>query len=170
LPVNHGAPVALSPFLDTHKEIPMLRMLTAAALLSLLSAPSTAQMMRAGGEGMFERADANGDGSVTKEEFIAARGQQFKKFDRNSDGYIDSNDVPKRVAERRKQNGGEMHGGQFDADGDGKVSKDEFINGPTLVFDRADADKNSVLDAKELAAAKQAAKTAAEERRARRQQ
>jgi Ca2+-binding EF-hand superfamily protein len=149
----------------------MFRPLTAAALLCLLSASSMAQGMRQGGEGMFERADANNDGSVTKEEFIAARGQQFARFDRNSDGYLDSNDVPKRLAERRKQNGGgEMHGGQFDADGDGKVSKDEFINGPTLIFDRADADKNSVLDAKELAAAKEAAKAAVEERRARKQQ
>ena len=149
----------------------MLRMLTAAALLSLLSVPSMAQMTRRGGEGMFERADANNDGSVTKEEFVAARGQQFARFDRNSDGYLDSNDVPKRLAERRKQNGGgEMHGGQFDGDGDGKVSKDEFINGPTLIFDRADTDKNNVLDAKELAAAKEAAKAAAEERRARKQQ
>ena len=43
----------------------MLRLLTAAALLSLLSAPSMAQMMRQGGEGMFERADADKDGSVT---------------------------------------------------------------------------------------------------------
>jgi Ca2+-binding EF-hand superfamily protein len=149
----------------------MLRLLTAAALLSLLSAPSIAQMMRSGGEGIFERADANNDGSVTKEELIAARGQQFAKFDRNSDGYLDSNDVPKRLAERRKQNGGgEMHGGQFDTDSDGKVSKEEFINGPTLIFDRADADKNNVLDAKELAAAKEAAKAAAEARRARKQQ
>ena len=39
----------------------MLRMLTAAALLSLLSAPSMAQMMRHGGEGMFERADASAE-------------------------------------------------------------------------------------------------------------
>ena len=149
----------------------MLRPLTAAALLCLLSASSMAQGMRQGGEGMFERADANNDGSVTKEEFIAARGQQFTRFDRNSDGYLDSNDVPKRLAERRKQNGGgEMHGGQFDTDGDGKVSKDEFINGPTLIFDRADTDKNNVLDAKELAAAKEAAKAAVEERRARKQQ
>lgn len=149
----------------------MFRMFAAAALLSLLSAPSMAQMMRQGGEGLFERADANNDGSVTREEFIATRGQQFAKFDRNSDGYLDSNDVPKRLAERRKQNGGgEMHGGQFDTDGDGKVSKEEFINGPTLIFDRADTDKNNVLDAKELAAAKAAAKAAAEERRARKQQ
>jgi hypothetical protein len=108
--------------------------------------------MRRGGEGMFERADANNDGSVTKEEFIAARGDQFAKLDRNSDSYLDSTDMPKRMAERRKQNGGgETHGGQFDTNGDGKVSKDEFINGPTLMFDRADTDKNNVLDAKELA-------------------
>lgn len=149
----------------------MFRMLTAAALLSLFSTPSMAQMMRHGGEGMFERADANNDGSVTKEEFITALGQKFARLDRNSDGYIDSSDVPKRLAERRKQNGGgEMVGGQFDADGDGKVSKDEFVNGPTLIFDRADTDKNNVLDAKELAAAKEAAKAAADERRARKQQ
>ena len=149
----------------------MLRMLAAAALLALLSTSSMAQMMRRGGEGMFDRADANNDGSVTKEELIAARGQQFAKLDRNSDGYLDSNDVPKRLAERRKQSGGgEMQGGQFDTDGDGKVSKDEFIHGPTLIFDRVDADKNDVLDAKELAAAKEAAKAAAAERRARKQQ
>jgi Ca2+-binding EF-hand superfamily protein len=149
----------------------MLRTLTAAALLSLLSASSIAQGMRHGGEGMFERADANNDGSVSKEEFIAARGQQFSKLDRNSDGYLDSSDVPERLAERRKQNGGgETHGRQFDTDGDGKVSKDEFINGRTLIFDRADTDKNNVLDAKELTAAKETAKAAAEERRARKQQ
>lgn len=149
----------------------MLRPLTTAALLCLLGATSMAQGMRQGGEGMFERADANKDGSVTREEFIAARGEQFARFDRNSDGYLDSNDVPKRLAERRKQNGGgETHGAQFDANGDGKVSKDEFVNGPTLMFDRADTDKNNVLDAKELAAAKEAAKAAVEERRARKQQ
>jgi Ca2+-binding EF-hand superfamily protein len=149
----------------------MVRSLTATALLCLLSTSSMAQGMRQGGEGMFARADANNDGSVTKEEFIAARGQQFTRFDRNSDGYLDSTDVPKRLAERRKQNGsGEVPGGQFDTDGDGKVSKDEFINGPTLLFDRADTDENNVLDANELAAAKTAAKAAAEERRARKQQ
>ncbi len=94
------------------------------------------------GEGIFERADANNDGSVTREEFIAARADHFTKLDRNSDGYIDSNDVPKRLAARRQQQGGgDFMVGQFDADGDGKVSKEEFVNGPTLVFDRADTEQ-----------------------------
>jgi Ca2+-binding EF-hand superfamily protein len=146
----------------------MFRTSVSAALLLLLGAPAMAQMR---GEGIFERADANNDGSVTREEFVAARAGQFTKYDRNSDGYLDSNDVPKRLAARRQQNGGgDLLVGQFDADGDGKVTKQEFIDGPTLIFDRADADKNNVLDAKELAAAKEAAKAAGEQMRSRRRQ
>lgn len=125
--------------------------------LILLSAPALAQMR---GEGIFERADSNNDGSITREEFVAARNDQFAKLDRNSDGYIDSSDVPKRLAARRQRGGGaDFMVGQFDADGDGRVTKEEFVNGPTLLFDRADKDKNDVLDPKELAAAKQAAQS-----------
>jgi Ca2+-binding EF-hand superfamily protein len=146
----------------------MSRTFVSAALLILLSTPAMAQMR---GEGIFDRADANKDGSVTREEFIAARAGQFAKLDRNSDGYIDSNDVPKRLAARRKQQGGgDFMVGQFDANGDGKVSKEEFVNGPTLAFDRADTNKDNVIDAKELAAAKAAAKEKGEEWRSRKRQ
>lgn len=144
------------------------RHLISAALLLLLGAPAMAQMR---GEGIFERADADNDGSVTRDEFIAARTERFAKLDRNSDGYLDSNDVPKRLAARRQQNGGaDLLAGQFDADGDGKVTKEEFVNGPTLIFDRADTDKNNVLDPQELAAAKEAAKAAGDQLRSRRKQ
>ena len=154
------------------RRIPSPRIIAAAfvsaALLVSLSAPAMAQMR---GEGIFERADTNNDGSVTRDEFVAARAAQFAKLDRNSDGYVDGNDVPKRLAARRQQNGGgDFLVGQFDADGDGKVTKEEFVNGPTLIFDRADTDKNNVLDAKELAAAKEAAKAAGEQMRSRRRQ
>lgn len=146
----------------------MSRTFVSAALLILLTTPALAQMRA---EGIFERADVNNDGSVTREEFAAARAASFAKLDRNSDGYIDSDDVPKRLAARRqKQGGGDFMVGQFDTDGDGKVSKEEFINGPTLAFDRADTNKDNVLDAKELAAAKEAAKEKGEEWRSRRRQ
>lgn len=130
----------------------MSRTFVSAALLILLTTPAMAQMR---GEGVFERSDVNKDGTVTREEFITARADHFAKLDRNSDGYIDSNDVPERLAKRRqRQGGGDFMAGQFDADGDKKVSKEEFVNGPTKLFDRADTNKDDVLDAKELAAAK----------------
>lgn len=147
----------------------MSRTVVSAALLILLTTPAMAQMR--GSEGRFERADANNDDSVTREEFIAARADHFTKLDRNSDGYIDSTDVPKRLAARRQQQGGgDFMVGQFDADGDGKVSKEEFVNGPTLAFDRADTNKDNVLDAKELAAAKEAVKEKGDEWRNRKRQ
>lgn len=48
----------------------MSRMFFPAAALIFLSVPAMAQMR---GEGIFERADSNDDGSVTREEFVAAR-------------------------------------------------------------------------------------------------
>lgn len=147
----------------------MSRTYLSAALLILLSAPAMAQMR---GEGVFDRADINKDGTVTREEFTQARADHFSKLDRNSDGYVDSNDVPERLAKRRAQNGGggDFLAQQFDADGDGKVSKEEFVNGPTLAFDRADANKDNVLDATELAAAKESVKEKGDEWRSRKRQ
>ena len=54
---------------------------------------------------------------------------------------------------------------EFDADGDGKISKEEFVSGPTAMFDRVDSDRNGSLDQKELEAAKAALRERAAERR-----
>ena len=53
----------------------------------------------------------------------------------------------------------------MDANGDGKISKDEFVGAPTLLFDQFDADRNDVLDAKELEAARNGAKERLRKRR-----
>jgi hypothetical protein len=87
-------------------------------------------------------------------------------MDRNGDGVVDDTDsreradqsaVGKRVAAGMR--------GRIDTNSDGKISKDEFVNAPTMLFDRFDADKNSELDAKELEAARGAAERLRERRR-----
>jgi Ca2+-binding EF-hand superfamily protein len=55
--------------------------------------------------------------------------------------------------------------GRIDTNSDGKISKDEFVNAPTMLFDKFDADKNGELDAKELEAARGAAARLRERRR-----
>jgi len=106
---------------------------------------------------VFEAADANHDGTVTRAELIAARADRFSKLDRNGDGYIDSGDLPKRL--RRRQKASDRLStliAQFDKDGDGRISRDEFVNGPTRAFDRADTNHDGVLSADELKRAKAA--------------
>lgn len=136
----------------------MLTKLATATLLLLSGSIALAQ----GREGaVLDNADANHDGKVTRQEFTDARAALFAKLDRNSDGVVDDAD------------GGGRQGGQraaairerLDANGDGKIGKDEFVNSPSLLFSKFDADKNDVLDAKEL----EAARGAAERLRQRRQ-
>ena len=43
---------------------------------------------------------------------------------------------------------------QLDANGDGRVSRAEFVEGPTPLFDRADTDHDGELSRDEVAAAK----------------
>ena len=40
----------------------------------------------------------------------------------------------------------------LDANNDGKVARDEFVHGPTLMFDRADVDRNGIVDRSEMSA------------------
>lgn len=105
----------------------------------------------------LDSADTNHDGVVSRPEFDVALVKRFASLDRNSDGFIDLNDLPARLrsnqtAEDRISNLID----RFDTDGDGRISKTEFVGRMALVFDRADKDHNGVLSADELAAAKAA--------------
>ena len=135
----------------------------ATGVLLIACASATAQMRQGSGE-LFEQADTNNDGSISRDEFRAARAAKFSKRDQNSDGYIDAADMPKRAANRpRASEAFTAMLKQFDSDGDGKVTKEEFIEGAMPLFDKADSDHNGILDAKELASAKAAAKARVEE-------
>jgi hypothetical protein len=104
---------------------------------------------------MLEKADADGDGNINKAEFTDARAKMFARLDRNGDGYLTKDDVP-RFAARRNANGGRLQQAELmlDKDGDGRISRDEFVNSPSLLFDRADTNHDGVVDKNELAAFK----------------
>lgn len=103
--------------------------------------------------GRLAEADANGDGRVTRAEFLAARAAQFDRFDRNRDGVLTLVDSPPQFIAQFVGVDLPAMLQMFDANKDGQVTRAEFVGGPTPTFNAADTDKNSILDAAELRAA-----------------
>lgn len=130
-------------------------MLLAAALIGLAPCAHAQRPNGPDAAAMIERvmqADANSDGQITRAELIAYRAQQFARLDRNGDGFIDQNDIPRLLAGHFEQRM-KLLTTQFDANHDGRISHDEFIHGPTYGFDMADANHDGVATQAELRAA-----------------
>jgi hypothetical protein len=106
---------------------------------------------------IFEAADANKDSKITQDEYRAARAKLFSKLDRNGDGFIDKQDKRRRLRTQKEGEGEDRLAefmGEYDTDGDGRISQAEFNNHPMQGFERVDTDKNGELSAAEIAAAK----------------
>lgn len=123
---------------------------------------------------MLRAADANGDNAITQAEIDALQAEMFDWMDRNGDGYLDDADqspVHARLRELREEDRAERGDGEgrrwgrrggrdggprhlrADADEDGRVSRAEFLERETRMFDRLDADENRVVTPEELDAA-----------------
>lgn len=125
-----------------------------AALLSaacMLNSPPAAAQTRDPVQ-LISEADANGDGAVSWVEVVSMRTQTFARLDRNKDGYISTSDRPRGPIGQRFDQAFANVKGQFDANGDNRVSKAEMVDAPSPVFDRGDTNGDRILSTQELAA------------------
>lgn len=105
---------------------------------------------------MLQKADANRDGAVTRAEFVEARRTRFAEMDRNRDGCFSDDDL-RRIARRRAGDRiGELTAA-LDSNRDGRLCRDEFVDGPTRLFDIGDRNRDGRLDRREMEAIRDAA-------------
>ncbi len=128
------------------------RTILATGALALLASSASAQDFTRLDQA-FDRLDVNHDGVVTRQEFLASRQARFGALDRNRDGVLDQGDFPRLAAliARRAAEASAMVQ-TFDANGDGRVSYQEFLAGSLAAFDRADANHDGVLTRQEAQA------------------
>ena len=144
------------------KDMKMLFKIVAATsacgFVTLHPAAANAQRGQRDPTQLLERADANGDGRITRSEYVDARARMFDRLDRNQNGIIDKDDMPKRRLARRSGSGQRLEQAKdmMDVDGDGRVTRVEFVDGPAPMFDRADTDRDGIVNQTELAALRQA--------------
>jgi EF hand len=129
----------------------MRAVFVAAAVLAATAAGALAQGPGGSPVERLMAADANRDGAITKAEARAAREAAFGRLDANGDGFIGADERVARGEKAGKRGGG----GGGDSNGDGKVSRAEFMAAPYRGFDRFDANRNETLEATELAAARE---------------
>jgi hypothetical protein len=110
--------------------------------------------------GRLMEADANHDGLVSRAEFHLWRQSQFLRIDRNGDGFLSREDVPALLSGRVGPRLDALVEA-FDTDGDHRVSRAEFVEGPTPGFDLADANHDGLVSKAEASAVRDAARARA---------
>lgn len=101
----------------------------------------------------LDRADANNDGAITREEFLAGPTERFNRLDANNDGVISQAERPQRPerGERAERRGERPN---FDANNDGQISRQEFVAMGARMFERLDANNDGRVTRQEAEAAR----------------
>jgi hypothetical protein len=106
----------------------------------------------------MHKIDTDGDGTVSKAEWLAYQEKVFAALDKNKTGAVDEKEFLSPSSDmatfatggyaRGLQTKAMMH--KIDTDGDGTVSRDEFIAYQSNVFDMMDKNKNGSLGPQEF--------------------
>ncbi len=98
---------------------------------------------------LWKQYDLNGDGKITREEFMAARAVCFARDDSNGDGVLTRVEVktffPPPLADRI-----DAAFLRLDLDGDGLISREEFDRESDRLFRQMDTNGDGVLAGTEL--------------------
>ncbi len=106
------------------------------------------QQENKGKKSKLARLDTDGDGSISKEEFIASRIKQienrFLKLDKNKDGKLTTDEFAK------KKNQYATLFENIDANKDGKISNEEKDAALERLFNRLDQNQDQIVTEKEI--------------------
>jgi Ca2+-binding EF-hand superfamily protein len=111
------------------------------------AAGSSAGPKRVRESAALKRFDGDTNGSVTRSELEATLTADFKKEDVNADEQLDTGET-RALNERLRQQANMSP--VFDWNADGRLVYAEFATQWRTLFDRADRDRNGVIDAEEL--------------------
>jgi EF hand len=114
----------------------------------------------AGFQERLQAADTNADGRISREEAQAGLPRLYENFDAidaNHDGFVSTEEM--QGARQAHRGGGHARGEgwkQWDANGDGRLSREEVANAPRLSqqFDTIDANHDGFVTVEELQAAR----------------
>jgi Ca2+-binding EF-hand superfamily protein len=145
-----------------------ISLITFAAMLGLFLFSIAAQAQDLGffAESMFDRLDANHDGVLSKDEVRAARAETFDRIDTNHDGVVTVAEIEAAKASRQERAAKRLSRlaelraqmqtpserlAAMDKDGDGKISRAEFVN-QSPWFDRMPKNGAGVVTKADFAA------------------
>lgn len=125
-------------------------LIVSVACLAAMAASGAQAASRTPGAAL-DKADANHDGDITRDEFKASRAAQFARLDRNDDDVVSLSEFP-RLAKSSRPKAQKLKAviSHADRDGDGRVTRAEFVDGPAPLFDRADRDHDGRLSRDEV--------------------
>ena len=99
----------------------------------------------------FDRIDTNGDSVISIAEYRDLQIARWPRIDRNGDDFLTLDDFPRIAAGRARTQLAEI--AYLDMDGDGRISRSEFMDGEPPLFRRTDRNSDGALTRTELEAA-----------------